>query len=292
MLTDAAAKTTLSANSPLHTAFFADYGSAMHPFITLQPQDRLTYILPVTHSLSVGAPGREFMFGGVGLAACVAAMEAASGRSAIWATAHYISYAQPGNEAEINVALPAEGNAITQARATIHIGEREVLTAAAALGKRTGLDGQWLNLEAVPKWPDCPESAHWAPNGSLGSRIRFRPARGSFGQLPVEASRTDDGRLLLWVRPHDDVAIDHIMLAVIADFLSPGIRNATGRHAGGNSLDNTIRYGRIVPTEWVLCDIQIEVINAGIVHGAMRIFAEDGTLMASASQSMILRVRD
>jgi acyl-CoA thioesterase len=264
----------------------------MHAFLELQRQDRLNYVLPITRNLSVGIPGREFMFGGVGLAASVAAMEAASGRPAIWATAHYISYAQPGNEAEITVALPAEGNAITQARATIHLGEREVLTAAAALGERTGLDGQWVKLDDVPHWQDCDESSHWSGDDNLGSRIRFRPARGSFGQLPNAETRTNDGRLMIWMRPAEDISIDRIMLAVIADFMTPGIRNATGRHAGGNSLDNTIRYGAIVPTQWVLCDIQIEVIHSGIVHGAMRIFAEDGTLMASASQSMILRVRD
>ncbi|MDQ1356726.1 MAG: hypothetical protein QOG44_1099, partial [Acidimicrobiaceae bacterium] len=37
------------------------------------------------------------MFGGCGLAAGVAAMEHASGRPAIWATAQYLSYAPTGS---------------------------------------------------------------------------------------------------------------------------------------------------------------------------------------------------
>jgi acyl-CoA thioesterase len=30
----------------------------------------------------------------------------------------------------------------------------------------------------------------------------------------------------------------------------------------------------------------------GVAHGAMRLFAQDGRLMATASQSMILRIRE
>jgi acyl-CoA thioesterase len=80
------------------------------------------------------------------------------------------------------------------------------------------------------------------------------------------------------------------MLAIAADYVASGIASATGLHAGGNSLDNTIRYGRIVPCEWMLCDVQIEALVRGIVHGRMRLYSPDGVLMATASQSMIMRV--
>ena len=84
--------------------------------------------------------------------------------------------------------------------------------------------------------------------------------------------------------------IDRIMLAVIADFLPSGVGNALGTQAGGNSLDNTIRFVSSVPTAWVLADIRIHAAAQGFVHGRVHLFAEDGTLMATASQSMILRV--
>ena len=47
----------------------------------------------------------------------------------------------------------------------------------------------------------------------------------------------------------------------------------------------------IVPTRWVLCDIQLSAAQRGFVHGHLRLFAEDGTLMATASQSLVLRYR-
>ena len=68
-----------------------------------------------------------------------------------------------------------------------------------------------------------------------------------------------------------------------------GIGQALGEFAGGNSLDNTLRVVKIVPTEWVLLDIQVDGIANGFGHGTVHLYAQDGTLMATASQSTIVR---
>ena len=86
--------------------------------------------------------------------------------------------------------------------------------------------------------------------------------------------------------------LDSSFLAIIADFIPSGIGNALGRMAGGNSLDNTIRYRRIVPTNWVLCDIRVQAIHGGIGQGSMALYAQNGELMATASQSLIIRMHD
>jgi acyl-CoA thioesterase len=64
---------------------------------------------------------------------------------------------------------------------------------------------------------------------------------------------------------------------------------ALGLRAGGNSLDNAIRIYRPVPTEWVLLDIKVHAVSRGFVHGSIHMFAEDGTLMATASQSCTIK---
>jgi acyl-CoA thioesterase len=95
----------------------------------------------------------------------------------------------------------------------------------------------------------------------------------------------------MWVSPRDEsVPVDRIALGVMADFLPSGVGNALGTNAGGNSLDNTIRFGTLVPTRWVLADIRIHAVAQGFVHGRVHLFAETGELLATASQSMILRV--
>lgn len=263
-----------------------------HAFLTLDRLADRDFALDVTPGLSVGRGDHRFLFGGAGLAAAVTAMEQASGRPAIWATAQYLSYARPGSRVDIACTLATEGKYTTQARATIRNGDTEILTATAALGERAGMTDQWAKLPDVPGPDGCDEKRHWSDEGNLGGRFRFRPAHGIFIDAPAGAKRAEDGRLIFWIRPVEDIPIDRTVLAVIADFVTPGVRNATGRAAGGNSLDNTIRFGPVVPTEWVCCDVVIESIYNGIFHGTMRIFAEDGTLMAVASQSMILRLRD
>ena len=40
-------------------------------------------------------------------------------------------------------------------------------------------------------------------------------------------------------------------------------------------------------TQWVLLDIRVHAVHRGFGHGLVHMFAEDGTLMATASQSCI-----
>jgi acyl-CoA thioesterase len=45
-----------------------------------------------------------------------------------------------------------------------------------------------------------------------------------------------------------------------------------------------------VPTEWVLADIRIHAVHSGFAHGRVHLFAQDGALLATASQSLIVRI--
>jgi acyl-CoA thioesterase len=46
----------------------------------------------------------------------------------------------------------------------------------------------------------------------------------------------------------------------------------------------------LVPTNWILLDIQIHGVQNGFGHGEVHMWAEDGTLLAVASQSCIARM--
>ena len=76
---------------------------------------------------------------------------------------------------------------------------------------------------------------------------------------------------------------------MIGDFVPFGIGQALGVRAGGNSLDNTLRVAHRVPTEWVLADVRVHAIADGFGHGLVHLWAEDGTLLGTASQSTIVR---
>lgn len=243
------------------------------------------YALDIVSAVCVGAPDNQFLFGGAGLAAAIAALEATTGRPTVWAAAQYLSYAKPPARLDLDVVVPVTGKHSSQARVTAHVGTTEILTVNAALGSRPqALVAQWATAPDVPPPADCPElTQDWArADDDIRGRIDLRVAS------PRDPAR--DGRSMLWARRVDGGTIDRVTLAVFADFLPSGISPALGLRAGGNSLDNTIRFARLVPTEWVLLDTQIEAVADGFGHGRMQLFADDGTLLASASQSLIVRL--
>ncbi|MCO5087029.1 MAG: hypothetical protein M9883_09265, partial [Methylobacteriaceae bacterium] len=51
--------------------------------------------LPLNPSICVGPPDMLFMYGGVGLAASIEALERTCERPVVWATAQYLSFARP-----------------------------------------------------------------------------------------------------------------------------------------------------------------------------------------------------
>jgi acyl-CoA thioesterase len=252
------------------------------------------WFLPLHEGLCVGPPGATFMFGGVGLAAAISAMERTCGRPVIWATAQYLSYARPPSVVDLDVWVPAEGKHTSQARVIAHVGDKEIVTVNAALGRRpSDLDHQWAQAPDVPGPEHCEESQRWrADVEDLHSEIEVRVASGWHDRSSNPDGLSEDGRVVLWIRPRGGHVVDSAMLAIMADHVPSGVGHALGRNAGGNSLDNTIRFLTLVPTEWVLCDVTIIGVANGVAHGAMRLYAQDGRLMATASQSMILRIRE
>jgi acyl-CoA thioesterase len=258
-------------------------------FLGLRPSHNpYRWSLPVTPGVITGG---GFLFGGSGLGAAISAMEGTSGRPCVWATAQYLEYARPGEVLDIDVTVAVTGHQITQARAVGHVGNREILTVNAALGVRPmEARGQWETrpLE-VPPPEDCPPRPSSVPiDGTINERLDLRLARGR-GLDELDGSH-GDGRTLMWARiPQLLETVDATALAVLGDYVPSGVGQALGTRGGGNSLDNTLRVAQLVATEWVLLDIRIHAIDRGFGHGLVHMFAEDGTLLATASQSCIVR---
>lgn len=250
----------------------------------------LRWVLPVTPGISTGG---GFLFGGCGLAAAIAAMEGSTGRPAVWATAQYLSYAEPPAMLDIDVTVAAAGRSITQARAVGHVGDTEILTVNAALGLRDiDAAGVWVHPPEVKLPDECPvrQRTPWSNNGSIMDRLDVRLANAQQWE-ETEGNPMPGGRSSLWARMPDLLdSSSAAALAILGDYVPFGIRQALGRMGGGTSLDNTLRVYRLVPTEWVLLDIRIHAVANGFGHGVVHLWAEDRTLLATASQSTIVRL--
>jgi acyl-CoA thioesterase len=242
--------------------------------------------LPVVPEL---CSGRGTLFGGCGLGAAIEALERTTGRPLVWASAQYLSYARPPSVVEINVTEVVRGHRSSQARAVARVDGEEIFAVNAALGARTfPLSGSWAVRPDVPP-PDASPLREALPRhrGTIMDRLEMRLASGRpMSDLPGPPG---DGRAALWVHL-PSLEMSAAALAIVGDFVPFGVGQALGERAGGNSLDNTLRVVTRHPTEWILADVRVHAVADGFGHGLVHLWAEDGTLLGTASQSAIVRM--
>jgi acyl-CoA thioesterase II len=263
-------------------------------FLGMEPMgDDLHWRLTVVPELTT--PG-HFLFGGCGLGAALVALERASSRPTVWSTAQYLSYAPTHSVLDLTVTLAAEGRRVTQGRVVVRMGDKEILTVNAAVGSSGTIDVDevWVTPPDVPPPEQCPPRR--LPNfnsPSIFDRIDVRLARGrSFEEIDAGLGVPGEPTSALWARVPGHLEPSAATLAIIGDYVSGGVSQPLGRRVMSRSLDNTIRVVRLVPTEWVLCDIRIQALVGGYGQGVAYLWSEDGSLLATASQSMSVRFWD
>ena len=234
-------------------------------------------------------PG-NFLFGGCGLGAALVALEEASGRPTVWASGHYLSYALTGEEVVWDVTLAAIGGHVTQGRAVGSVDGREILTVNASLGKdELAVGGVWVEPPDVPPPEECP--ARFLPEffrNTIMDSVEVRSARGrSFEDMDGTPGSPDSA---LWARVPGHLTPSAATLAIFGDYVSGAISQPLGRRAMGRSLDNTLRMVQLRPTEWVLCDIHMHALVGGYGQGIAFLWSQDGDLLATASQSIGVRL--
>jgi acyl-CoA thioesterase len=240
-------------------------------------------------------PG-HFLFGGCGLAAALVALEKAAERPTIWSTAQYLSYAPTHSSLDLTVTLAAEGRHITQGRVVGRVGDAEILTVNAAAGSPGTLDaeGVWVTAPDVPP-PDesSPRLRPGFASASIFDRIEVRQATGrSFEEISAGLGVPGEPTSALWARVPGHLEPSAATLAIIGDYVTGAVSQPLGRRVMSRSLDNTLRVVRLVPTEWVLCDIHIQALAGGYGQGIAYLWSEQGSLLATASQSMSVRFWD
>jgi acyl-CoA thioesterase len=253
-------------------------------------EDPLRWELPLRPQLMTGG---GFLYGGAGLAAAIAAMELSTSRPVVWATAQYVSFARMPATLTLEVTISAAGRNTTQARCLVRSGQDEILVTLATLGRKDlPVAGTWAKMPDVTPWQDTRPQTPEVVLGTVHEALDMRIVHGvSRRQLIKGRSHRDpSGRAAFWLRiPGGRKVPDAADLAMVGDVVPSGFANVSGEPITGNSLDNTIRTARLVETEWVLADVQIHAILDGFGYGRAHLWAEDGTLLGTASQSSVIR---
>ncbi len=251
--------------------------------------DPTRWRLPVTEGVCTPL---GFLYGGASLAAGVAAMEEATARPLICATAQFLASAYPPAVLDLDVTLGAEGSQIAQARVVATADGVEILAVTGAFGRRPlEAAGQWLSPPDAPPPDECPARELLHPDtAGVATRIDMRIAE---GRQPADLDGTPGtGRATLWVRAPGVDLTDGAAFALLADYVPFGVGQALGQRAGGTSLDTTLRMVRVPSKpapEWLLLDVRIAAVEHGIAHGHLDMWTEDGRLVATAAQSAVVR---
>jgi acyl-CoA thioesterase II len=258
-------------------------------FLDIERVDETTWRFRVTDRLIT--PGK-FLFGGCGLASGIVALEAASERPTVYAAAHYLSFAPFDSEVLVSVNLAVVGHRVTQARATARVDEREVLTVNAALGSGSlTAPNPWLVMPHVPPPAECPKRV--MPRHFERSVFDHLETRIAIGRAYSELDGTPGSPVsALWARLPSHLEPSAATLAIFGDLVAGGSSAPLGRSAMGQSLDNTIRVATLEPTEWVLVEIHMHALVGGFSQGTAYLWSENGTLLGTASQSMVSKLWD
>jgi acyl-CoA thioesterase-2 len=246
----------------------------------------------IPEHLCVGASADPFLYGGSGLAACIAAMERITGQPAIFATVQFVSRGRCGDTITFTPEHCSGGASIKQCRLSAHIADQPFAFLLGAAGQRSDpARHQGSHAPAVPPPEQCAQrSVARLVSSNLNSLFEFRLAG---GQLPDRRDWTGDGSqdLAFWMRKRSGEPVQRLDLPVIADFASLALPSALGRHASGSSLDNSIRFAAQADEEWVLVSMQVASLLRGTAHISTQIYSAAGSVLAVASQSMAVRDR-
>lgn len=239
--------------------------------------------------------GSGSLFGGVGLASGMIALEAITAQPTVYMSCQFASTIMPPAELAFTTEVLARGRTVTQARITGATSDSTILALLGATGDRTE-----DHRSVGQQMPDAPAPEELEPlrrtpaeRASLHDAVEVRMARGAFGFAPEDASGrgtpSGDSSSLIWMRM-PQVRHDAAAMAIMADYLPSGVGNAVGAQVFASSLDNTIRiagpFEDDPSSEWILGESHIEFIGAGFASTRGLLWSRDGRLLATANQSV------
>ena len=233
------------------------------------------------------------LYGGTALGASLEAFEVATGRPALWCTTQFSASTRVGARIDQQVEVLAEGRNVAQVRLT---GSSDGQLLYSALGAtafpRTGPAGEATGtgpvMPAVPGPDEVPER-DWPMEARAGFTLVTEYRDVPYPPDPVTGEERP-GRVAMWARLLDSPRHTPASLAFLADMVPMAIMHTTGIRGAGTSLDNTLRIGHLVDSEWVLLDLEGHIAHDGYGHGLVHIWSADGVLMATGSQTSPLLI--
>jgi acyl-CoA thioesterase len=231
------------------------------------------------------------LYGGTAIAASVVAMEAATGRPALWITTQFVASARVGEVIEVTTDVLAEGRRIAQVQVSGRAGGRVVFVSlgSTAYPRDGGIEGQYQAMPRVappdesgampfgpPRTPDTP---------GFTTQVEYR-----YSEVLGEQGPT--APVVVWSRLTDGRPLTPAGVAFLADMVPIAVIRAAGLvgsepgPAGATSLDNSLRFGSVAPEEeWILLEMRGHLATGGSAHGSVFVWTPEGALVAVGGQT-------
>ena len=225
------------------------------------------------------------LYGGTGAAVMAAVMEAETARDALWTTVQFVGSAELGERIECQVDVLASGRRTSQVRLTATVGDRVVITGlgSAGAGRPNPPEAQVPKMPAVASPEECNPWGSGRQHSHAPATPQPNPSQMTgWHQLAEMRQATESGSI--WARMRSGMQT-RATVSFLGDMVPTSVVRAAGMMGAGTSLDNSLRFGKMPETEWVLLDMDPWLATGGYLHGAARVWSQDGTLVAVASQT-------
>jgi len=241
------------------------------------------HVLPVTAGVLAGSGA---LYGGCATAAAVQVAASNTTLRPRWASVHFLAAAPAGVDVVLEPLVLRVGRTISHVTIDgVREGGERCFTADVALGDRPSLADWYVGRPPAVEGPG--QSAPFelpAHGGTFADRLEWRlvPA----GSLPAP------GMTAWWVRGEgfEDAAT---VAAVVCDYATYAIGRATGHQIGGMSVDNSIRlHSHAAAQGWCLATFSVDAVGGGFGSVTAHVWREDGTLLATGGQTMVLNPWD
>jgi acyl-CoA thioesterase len=224
--------------------------------------------------------------GGLLLAVVGRALVAATGRpDPVTITAHYLRPGRAG-PAVVSTEVVKEGRRFTTARATMHAGGQDIVTALATLGT-LGTSADVLHLDGAP--PELPPVGDcelvvsgdgFPPTFMDRVEVRLHPEDG--GLFRGEPSGVPQVRG--WFRLRDDEPIDTVGLLLAVDAFPPTIFNASLPAAWTPTVELTAHLRARPAPGWLACSFRTRFVTGGFLEVDGEVWDPTGALVAQSRQ--------
>jgi acyl-CoA thioesterase len=237
------------------------------------------WVLPVASAVLAGSGS---LYGGCATAAVLEVAGVAGSLPPRWASVHFVSAAAAGSEVVLTPTLLTQGRTVSHLDVEGVDGTdgRLLFRGSVAVGERRPL-GEWKQAAlAVPTIEACPLFEHRSHEGTFAERLEWHLVPSDAVSMPGTAA---------WWVLGDGFETAATAAAVLGDYATYAIGRASGHDIGGMSVDNTVRLHSNAPVSGpLLLVVHVDALDHGFGAATARIWREDGGLVATSSQTMVL----